>query len=100
MEKPTELNNHEISNVSGALWANALGAIAGGIGGFYGAIIGGGRNASFSTIAPGTLAGMGAGALSPVKGFSSLATSVGGGLVSGAIANLASDLEGLETTDE
>lgn len=37
MEKPTELNNHEISNVSGALWANALGAIAGGIGGFYGA---------------------------------------------------------------
>jgi len=28
MEKPTELNNHEISNVSGALWANALGAIA------------------------------------------------------------------------
>ena len=33
MEKPTELNNHEISNVSGALWANALGAIAGGIGG-------------------------------------------------------------------
>ncbi len=34
MEKPTELNNHEISNVSGALWANALGAIAGGIGGF------------------------------------------------------------------
>ena len=27
MEKPTELNNHEISNVSGALWANALGAI-------------------------------------------------------------------------
>ena len=53
-----------------------------------------------STIATGTLAGMGAGALSPVKGFSSLATSVGGGLVSGAIANLASDLEGLETTDE
>ena len=77
MEKPTELNNHEISNVSGALWANALGAIAGGIGGFYGAIIGGGRTFSIAT---GTLAGMGAGALSPVKGFSSLATSVGGGL--------------------
>lgn len=100
MEQPTELNDHQISQVSGALWGNVLGAIAGGIGGFYGTIIGGGRNASFSTIATGTLAGMGAGALSPVKGFSSLATSVGGGLISGAIVNMASDVEDLATTDE
>ena len=43
---------------------------------------------------------MGAGALSPVKGFSSLATSVGGGLISGAITSMASEVEDLMTTDE
>ena len=100
MEKLTELNKDEISQVSGALWANALGALAGGIGGFYGAIIGGGRSATFSSIATGTLAGMGAGALSPVKGFSALAASVGGGLFSGAITSIASEVEDLMTTDE
>jgi len=100
METPIDLNKHEISQVSGALLANALEALAGGIGGFYGAIIGGGRNASFSTIATGTLAGMGAGALSPVTGFSSLATSIGGALISGAIANALSDVEDASTTDE
>ena len=31
MEKLTELNKDEISQVSGALWANALGALAGGL---------------------------------------------------------------------
>ena len=43
---------------------------------------------------------MGAGALSPVSGFSSLATSVGGGLISGAITGVASEVEELITTDE
>tara|TARA_Y100001968_G_scaffold218917_1_gene201593 strand:+ start:104 stop:316 length:213 start_codon:yes stop_codon:yes gene_type:complete len=70
------------------------------MGGFYGAIIGGGRSATFRSIATGTLAGMGAGALSPVKGFSTLAASVGGGLFSGAITSIASEVEDLMTTDE
>ncbi|WP_333970951.1 hypothetical protein [Alteromonas mediterranea] len=51
-------------------------------------------------MATGTLAGMGAGALSPVKGFSTLAASVGGGLFSGAITSIASEVEDLMTTDE
>ena len=93
MEKPIELTNNELSHVSGALWANALGAIAGGIGGFYGSIIGGGRDATLSSIAIGTLAGMGAGALSPVNGFGSLAASVGGGVLAGGITNASSDVQ-------
>ncbi len=100
MERPVELTENELSKVSGALWANALGAIAGGIGGFYGSIISGGRNATFSDIAVGTLSGMGAGALSPVKGFSSLATTVGGGIVAGGIVSLYSDFEEAETYQE
>jgi len=40
---------------------------------------------------------MGAGALSPVKGFSTLAASVGGGLFSGAITSIASEVEDLMT---
>ena len=91
MEKPIELTSNELANVSGALWTNAAGAIAGGIGGFYGSIISGGRDATFSSIAAGTLSGMGAGALSPVTGFKTLATSVGGGIVAGGIASLFSD---------
>ena len=100
MRELIELNKEEASQVSGALWGNALGAIAGGIGGFYGSVIGGGRNATFSSIAKGTIAGMGVGAISPVTGFRSLATSVGGGVASGAIVNVLSDAEDAATTDE
>ncbi len=48
----------------------------------------------------GTISGMVVGAISPVTGFRSLATSVGGGVASGAIVNVLSDAEDAATTDE
>ncbi len=93
MEPLYELNNKEIEQVSGALIANALGAIAGGVGGFYGSIIGGGRNATFSSIAKGTIAGMVVGAISPVRGITSAVTTVGGGVISGGVVSVLDDIE-------
>ena len=100
MDTVQVLNERDISQVSGALWANALGGVAGGVGGFYGAIIGGGSDATLSDIATGTLTGMAAGVLSPVRGFSSLATSVGGGIITGAITSTVDDVKEAFTTDE
>ncbi len=79
-----ELTFKETERVSGGIWANAAGAVGGAIGGFYGSIIAGGQDASFSDIAQGTLAGAVSGALSPVRGISSGVTSVGAGIVGGA----------------
>lgn len=100
MEKFIELNNYEILNVFGVFWVNVLGVIVGGIGGFYGVIIGGGCNVLFSIIVIGIFVGMGVGVLSLVKGFSFFVIFVGGGLVLGVIVNLVLDLEGLEIIDE
>ncbi|BFT31721.1 hypothetical protein D210916BOD24_28970 [Alteromonas sp. D210916BOD_24] len=93
MEPLQELNKKEIEQVSGALLANALGAIAGGVGGFYGSIIGGGRSATFSSIAKGTFAGMVVGAISPVRGITSAVTTVGGGVISGGVVSVLDDIE-------
>ena len=48
----------------------------------------------------GTISGMVVGAISPLTGFRSLATSVGGGVASGAIVNVLSYAEDAATTDE
>ena len=88
-----DLNQREIEQVSGGLLANALGAIAGGIGGFYGSIIAGGRNTTFSSIAKGTISGLVVGAVSPVRGITSAITTVGGGVVSGGIVSVLDDIE-------
>jgi outer membrane lipoprotein SlyB len=93
------LSTKEIEQVSGAFWANVAGAIAGGVGGFYGSIISGGQSATFGSIARGTLAGMAGGALNPVRGFGSLVATVGGGVAGGALISSIDDFEE-STTDE
>ncbi|MCV2886119.1 hypothetical protein OE749_15610 [Aestuariibacter sp. AA17] len=89
----SELSIDELHAVSGGVAANIAGAVAGGIGGFYGSIIGGGNSASGWDIAAGTVTGMAAGFFNPVRGFSSAAVSIGGGLAGGGITSVTNNIK-------
>ena len=53
----TTLSEDEMNRVNGAWLANAAGAIAGGVGGFFGAIISGGQDATAEDLAIGAFSG-------------------------------------------
>lgn len=91
MNKLQVLNEEEVQHVSGGWIANAIGAAAGGIGGFYGSIIAGGRNATFSSIATATFGGVVAGAISPVRSIGGLVSTVGGAIAGGAVGAATDD---------
>lgn len=78
------LSSTEMKETEGAMWANTLGAIAGGISTTYAYI---GSTPRYSLTGSGVLGaftgGAVAGAFSPVTGFSSLGRTVFGGLAGG-----------------
>ena len=88
----TTLNEDEMNRVNGAQLANGAGAIAGGVGGFFGAIISGGQDATAEDLAIGAFSGFIAGGLNPVRGFGSLATTLGGTIVGSGASSLADDM--------
>ncbi len=87
-----ELNVKEIEQVNGGVVANILGAVAGGVGGFFGSIIGGGQSATGTTILAGTLGGAAAGFLNPISGVGNALAAVGGGVVAGGVTNGLGDM--------
>lgn len=95
-----ELTPKQMEEVCGGLWANVagvvIGAISGGIGGFYGSIIAGGQNAGTWDIAKGVAGGIAAGAfagaINPISSVGSAITAVAVGGGSGAVGGGASQV--------
>ncbi len=94
------LNEIELEKVNGGWGHIVAGGVAGAIGGFFGAVISGGQNATAWDLAKGALAGGVAGALNPVKGFGTAIANVGAGVASGAAVSVAEDARAALESDE
>lgn len=82
------LNLNEVEEVGDGVWANALGAIAGGYAGGYGFLAAGGDSPGGFLAAVG--GGAAAGAFSPINGIAGAARAIGGGVAAGFVSEFIS----------
>jgi len=84
-----ELTFTQRAQVSGALAPlvyRGVGALAGGVGGFFGVLASEGSDASGMDLLKGTISGMAVGAASPVGGFRTAAKNLLGGVAAGGVS--------------
>lgn len=85
-----QLNQNELNQVNGGVWANVAGAVAGGVGAFFGTVMAG--NATGYTLVRNTVLGAAGGAINPVRSIGQAVSTVGAAVGVGGASQMIDEI--------